>query len=58
MDKREWDALYTSHQNWKEFVCELIDKKEIQDENTIHRIRNEIQEIDQLLEKLEDDWKR
>ncbi|MBN6185906.1 hypothetical protein JQN58_02760 [Aneurinibacillus sp. BA2021] len=58
MDKKEWDALYTSHQNWKEFVCELIDKKEIQDENTIHRIRNEIQEIDQLLEKLEDDWKR
>ncbi|MFT9847935.1 hypothetical protein [Aneurinibacillus sp. REN35] len=58
MDKREWDTLYTSHQNWKEFVCELIEKKEIQDESTIHRIQNEIQEIDQLLAKLEDDWKR
>lgn len=57
MDKREWDALYTSHQNWKEFVCELIEKKEIQDKSTIHRIQNEIQEIDQLLAKLEVDWK-
>ncbi|KIV50415.1 hypothetical protein AM501_28085 [Aneurinibacillus migulanus] len=57
MDKKEWDALYTSHQNWKEFVCDLLDKKEIQDEDTIHRIQMEIQEIDQLLKKIGDEWK-
>ncbi|MCI1692316.1 hypothetical protein [Aneurinibacillus aneurinilyticus] len=57
MDKKEWEALYASHQNWKEFVCNLLDKKEIQDEHIIRHILMEIQEIDQLLEKLTDEWK-
>jgi hypothetical protein len=54
MDKKEWDALYISHQNWKEFICEMLDKKQIQDEETIQQIQLEIYEIDQLLKRLED----
>jgi transcription initiation factor IIE alpha subunit len=55
MDKKEWDALYVSHQNWKEFVAELINNKQITDTEIVEQIQLEISEIDRLLVKIRDE---
>ncbi|WCK53048.1 hypothetical protein PP175_16740 [Aneurinibacillus sp. Ricciae_BoGa-3] len=55
MDKKEWEALYLSHKNWKEFISELLEnKEEAADNPMVKQIQLEIHEIDNLLKKLSD----